>query len=90
MSELGALVQDALGRAVLATLPLMLVALVGSALAGWAMARVGLRDTMAATVLRGLLVLLGLVLLAEGLAAGARGLASEAWSQLAAVGRAAR
>lgn len=90
MSELGPLVQEALGGAVLAVVPLLLAALVGSALAGWMAVRLGLQDTATAAVLRGMMVLLALVLMAEGLAARAQDLTTEAWSELAAVGRAER
>ncbi len=88
MSELGALVQEGLGQAVLAVVPLVIAALLGSALAGWLALRVGLQDPVAAGVLRGLAVLGALALVADDLAADARAMAEQAWSTLALVGRA--
>jgi hypothetical protein len=90
MSELGALVQEGLGRAVLAVVPLVVAALLGSAVAGWLAVRIGLQDPTVAGVLRGLAVLGALVLVGDDLAADARSLAGAAWSELAAVGRAER
>lgn len=90
MSELGPLVQEALGRAIVAVVPLLLAALGGGAIAGWLAGRLGLQDPVTAGVLRGLAVLAALVLVAEGLADGACTLAADAWSELPAVGRAER
>lgn len=90
MSDLGGLVLDGLGEAVRGVVPLALAGLGGSVVAGWLSVRIGLNDPVAAGVLRGLAVLGALVLLAGGLVASAQGLAGEAWSQLAAVGRAGR
>lgn len=90
MTELPALVQEGLGQAVLAVLPLVVAGLLGSALAGWLAMRMGLHDPVMAGVLRGLLVLGALVLTAEELGHDARRLASEAWAELPAVGRAER
>lgn len=88
MSELGTLVQEGLGQAMLAVLPLLLAGLLGSALAGWLAVRMGLQDPVMAAVLRGLAVLGALVMIANELGDDARRLASDAWSELAAVGRA--
>lgn len=88
MSELGPWVQEGLGRAVMAVVPLVLAGLLGSALAGWLAGRMGLRDPVMAGVLRGLAVLGALVMTADELGAEAQQLASEAWGGLAAVGRA--
>lgn len=90
MSELGALVQEGLGLALAAVLPLLLAGLVGSAVAGWLAVRLGLHDPVMAGVLRGLCVLGALVLTANELGDAAQRLASEAWGELAAVGRAER
>lgn len=90
MSELGALVQEGLGHAVLALLPLVVAALLGSALAGWLALRVGLQDPVAAGVLRGLAVLGALALFADELVVDARRVADEAWSALPSAGRAER
>jgi hypothetical protein len=88
VSELGPLVQEGLGQAVLAVVPLLLAGLLGSALAGWLAVRMGLQDPVMAGVLRGLAVLGALVMTADELGDEARRLASEAWGELAAVGRA--
>ena len=88
MTDLAALVQEGLGQAVVAAVPLLLAGLGGSVVAGWLGGRLGLTDPVAAGVLRGLAVLAALVLVADGLAASAQVLAQDAWSGLAAVGRA--
>lgn len=90
MTELGPLVQEGLGQAVLAAVPLLVAALGGGALAGWLGARMGLQDAVAAGVLRGAAVLLALVIVADDLAERARTLAADTWAELAAVGRAER
>jgi putative effector of murein hydrolase len=90
VSELSALVQEGLGQAVLAVVPLLLAGLLGSALAGWLAVRMGLQDPVMAGVLRGLAVLGALVMTADELGGEARRLASEAWGELSAVGRAER
>lgn len=90
MTELGPWVQEGLGQAVMAVVPLLLAGLLGSALAGWLAARMGLQDPVMAGVLRGLAVLGALVMTADELGDEARRLASEAWGGLAAVGRAER
>jgi hypothetical protein len=90
MSALGPLVQEGLSQAVLAVLPLVVAGLLGSALAGWLGARMGLQDPVMTGVLRGLVVLGALVLTARQLGDDAQRLAREAWSGLAAVGRAER
>jgi hypothetical protein len=88
VSELGPLVQEGLGRAVMAVAPLVLAGLLGSAVAGWLAVRMGLQDPVMTGVLRGLAVLWALVATADGLGTEALRLASEAWGELAAVGRA--
>jgi hypothetical protein len=88
VSELGPLLQEGLGQAVMAVVPLLLAGLLGSALAGWLGVRMGLQDPVMAGVLRGLCVLGALVTTAEELGDEARRLASETWGGLAAVGRA--
>lgn len=88
MTDLAALVQEGLGVAVMAVVPLLLAGLGGSVVAGWLAARVGLADPVATGVLRGLAVLGALVLVAENLAAQAQAQAEQAWSRLAEVGRA--
>jgi hypothetical protein len=88
VSELGPLLQEGLGQAVMAVVPLLLAGLVGSAVAGWLAVRMGLQDPVMAGVLRGLCVLGALVTTADELGDEARRLASETWGGLAAVGRA--
>lgn len=90
MTELGPWVQEGLGQAVMAVVPLLLAGLLGSALAGWLATRMGLQDPVMAGVLRGLAVLGALVMTAEELGDEARRLASGAWGELSAVGRAER
>lgn len=87
MIELGARVQEGLGQAVVAVVPLVAAGLVGSVLAGWLAVRLGLRDPVMAGVLRGLCVLVALVTTADALADEARRLAGQAWGELGAVGR---
>lgn len=88
MSELGPLVQEGLGLAVTAVVPLVLAGLVGSAVAGWLAVRMGLQDPVMTGVLRGLAVLAALVTTADELGDEARRLATETWGELAAAGRA--
>lgn len=88
MSELGPLVQEGLGRAVMVVVPLVLAGLVGSVLAGWLALRMGLQDPVMTGVLRGLAVLGALVMTVDELGDEATRLASEAWGELGAVGRA--
>lgn len=90
MSELGPWVQEGLGHAVMAVAPLVLAGLLGSAIAGWLAVRMGLQDPVMVGVLRGLSVLGALVMTADELGEEARRLASEAWGELAAVGRGER
>lgn len=90
MNDLAALVQEGLGLAVMAVVPLLAAGLAGSVLAGWLAVRMGLTDPVAAGVLRGLAVLAVLIWIAEDLSAQAQALVDEAWSDLAAVGRAER
>ncbi|MEM9461810.1 MAG: hypothetical protein AAGF11_47065 [Myxococcota bacterium] len=90
MIDLAALVQEGLGQAVMAVVPLLAAGLGGSVVAGWLAVRMGLTDPVAAGVLRGLAVLAVLVWIAEDLSAQAQTLVDEAWSDLAAVGRAER
>ena len=87
MSELGPLVQEGLGQAVMAVVPLLLAGLLGSVVAGWLAVRMGLQDPVMVGVLRGLCVLGALVSTAEELGDEAHRLASETWGELAAVGR---
>lgn len=87
MSDLSALVQEGFGQAITAVLPLLGAALVGSVVAGWLAARVGLSDPVAAAVLRGLAVLVALWLVVEGLSLRAHALTTDTWAQLADVGR---
>jgi hypothetical protein len=88
VTELGPLVQEGLGRAVMAVAPLVLAGIVGSVVAGWLAVRLGLRDPVMTGVLRGLAVLWALVSFADELGGEALTLASETWGELGAVGRA--
>lgn len=88
MTELGPLVQEGLGRAVMAVAPLVLAGLVGSVVAGWLAVRMGLRDPVMTGVLRGIAVLWALVSTSEELGGEALRLAGETWGELGAVGRA--
>ncbi len=88
MNDLAALVQEGLGEAVLAVLPLVAAALIGALVAGMLALRMGLTDPVAAGVLRGMAVLVALLLAADGLAERAQQLTVAAWSQLSGVGQA--
>lgn len=90
MTDLAGLVAEGLGDAIEVVVPLLLAGLLGSVVAGWLAVRAGLSDPVAAGVLRGLAVLAALSLMAGDLVEAAQGLAGEAWSELAAVGRADR
>jgi putative effector of murein hydrolase len=90
VNALGPWVQEGLGQAVMAVVPLVVAGLVGSALAGWLAMRMGLQDPVMAGVLRGLFVLGALAAVAEELGEDARRFATAAWGELSAVGRAER
>lgn len=88
MTDLAALVQEGLGAALMAMVPLLVAGLAGSVVAGWLAVRMGLTDPVAAGVLRGAAVLAALVLCVDDLTEQAQALTARAWSELAAVGRA--
>ena len=87
MTDLGAVVREGLGTAVMAVVPLVAAGLAGSAAAGWLGGRVGLTDPVAIGVLRGLAVLGALVLVGDALAEQAVTLVDQSWSGLATAGR---
>ncbi|MEM7159787.1 MAG: hypothetical protein AAF799_43505 [Myxococcota bacterium] len=86
MTDLPGLVLEGLGLAVTVVLPLLLAGVLGSLVAGWLAARIGLSDPVAAGVLRGLAVLGALAFVVGDWAETAQTMTADTWSRLSAVG----